>query len=190
MYLAYDQGLEHGPVDFNDVNVDPAFIMKLAKEGGYNGVIFQKGIAEKYYDKSVPLIVKLNGKTNLVKEEPYSPQLCSVKEAIELGASAVGYTIYVAYEKEENKPVAFGFISYVPNTKCAVLNGAATLPKFRKRGIYSAMLKKRYEQAKGDGIEHLIIQAKEATSAPIATKNGFEKVCELPVYVWRTEINE
>ncbi len=100
MYLAYDQGLEHGPVDFNDVNVDPAYIMKLAKMGGYNGIIFQKGIAEKYYDKSVPLIVKLNGKTNLVKGEPYSTQLCSVQEAIELGASAVGYTIYVGSEHE------------------------------------------------------------------------------------------
>jgi class I fructose-bisphosphate aldolase len=93
--LAYDHGIEHGPTDFDDRNVDPAYIMDIAKRGGYNGVVFQKGVAEKYYDKSVPLIVKLNGKTNLLQGDPVSVQLCSVEEAIGLGAAAVGYTIYV-----------------------------------------------------------------------------------------------
>lgn len=102
----------------------------------------------------------------------------------------INYTVYVAYEKEENKPVAFGAISYVPNTNCAVLNGAATLPEYRKRGIYSSLLQMRYDQAKNDGIENLVIQAKEGTSAPIAAKNGFVKVCELPIYVWRAEKTE
>jgi len=41
------------------------------------------------------LILKLNGKTNLVKGEPVSRQLCSVDEAVKLGAVAVGYTIYI-----------------------------------------------------------------------------------------------
>lgn len=100
LFLAYDQGLEHGPSDFNDRNADPGYILEIAKKGKFNGVIFQKGVAEKYYDNSVPLIVKLNGKTSLVKGEPYSPQLCSVKEAIELGAKAVGYTIYVGSRHE------------------------------------------------------------------------------------------
>jgi fructose-bisphosphate aldolase, class I len=101
LYLAYDQGMEHGPADFDDENVDPADILRIAKEGDFTGIIFQKGIAEKYYDKSIPLIVKLNGKTNLVNsEDPYSPQICTVSEAIELGASAVGYTIYVGSRNE------------------------------------------------------------------------------------------
>ena len=33
MILAYDQGLEHGPSsDFNDKNIDPLYIIKIAKE--------------------------------------------------------------------------------------------------------------------------------------------------------------
>jgi class I fructose-bisphosphate aldolase len=104
LFLAYDQGLEHGPVDFNDKNVDPKYIIDIAKRGGYQGVVFHKGIAEKYnYEikkSKVPLIVKLNGKTRLVKGEPISEQVCSVDEAIELGASAVGYTIYIGSEFE------------------------------------------------------------------------------------------
>ena len=95
--------------------------------------------------------------------------------------------MYVAYDKKNNEPVAFGAITSIPDTKIAVLNGAATLPEYRKRGIYSSFLKIRYELAKSKGIEHLIIQAKEESSAPIAAKNGFEKVCELAFYVWRAE---
>jgi class I fructose-bisphosphate aldolase len=114
LLLAYDQGMEHGPTDFNDENVDPQKILEIAESGFFTGVIFQKGIAEKYYSpqtNKVPLIVKLNGKTNLVKDEdPYSPQVCSVEEAIGLGASAVGYTIYVGSEFESKMVEEFGRI--------------------------------------------------------------------------------
>ncbi len=100
LLLAYDQGLEHGPTDFNDKNADPDYILDIAEKGKYNGMILQKGIAEKYYHHKVPLIVKLNGKTSLVKGDPISPQLCTVKEAVKLGAKAVGYTIYVGSSHE------------------------------------------------------------------------------------------
>ncbi len=95
LFLAYDQGLEHGPTDFNDINVDPNYVLDIAIKGKYNAIILQKGIAEKYYSGKIPLILKLNGKTNLVKGDPLSVQVCSVKKAIELGAKAVGYTIYI-----------------------------------------------------------------------------------------------
>lgn len=105
MFLAYDQGMEHGPTDFDDKNVDPEYIIRIAKAGGFTGLIFQKGVAEKYIDSirksGVPLIVKLNGKTSLVKGDPISRQLCSVDEAVDLGATAVGYTIYIGSEHEE-----------------------------------------------------------------------------------------
>jgi class I fructose-bisphosphate aldolase len=105
LFLAYDQGLEHGPEDFNDRNVNPKYIIDIAKKGGYTGIIFQKGIAEKYNKEirksKVPLIVKLNGKTNLFKGEPIARQLCTVKEAVKLGAAAVGYTIYLGSDYED-----------------------------------------------------------------------------------------
>ena len=105
LYLAYDQGLEHGPEsDFNDKNVDPLYILDIAKKGKYQGIIFGKGIAEKYNQEirksKVPLIVKLNGKTSLYKGEPYSAPLGTVEEAIKLGASAIGYTLYIGSAHE------------------------------------------------------------------------------------------
>jgi class I fructose-bisphosphate aldolase len=45
LLLAYDQGLEHGPTDFNQQNVDPAFVMNLGVQGQFNAAIFQKGLA-------------------------------------------------------------------------------------------------------------------------------------------------
>jgi class I fructose-bisphosphate aldolase len=106
MFLAYDQGMEHGPADFTDKNVNPEYIIDLAKKGNFTALILQKGIAEKYNDlikkNKIPLVVKLNGKTNLFKGEPVSEQLTTVNEAISLGANAVGFTLYPgsAYEKD------------------------------------------------------------------------------------------
>lgn len=105
LFLAYDQGLEHGPEsDFNDKNVDPLYILDIAKRGKFNGIIFQKGIVEKYLKEikasGVPLIMKLNGKTKLYKGDPVSAQIGTVKEAVKLGAAAVGFTIYIGSEHE------------------------------------------------------------------------------------------
>lgn len=105
MFLAYDQGMEHGPTDFNDKNVDPKYIIKIAGDSKFTAVIFQKGIAEKYHKEikksGIPLIIKLNGKTGLVEGDPISTQLCTVKEAKDMGAVAVGYTLYIGSEHEE-----------------------------------------------------------------------------------------
>ena len=101
LLLPIDQGLEHGPRDFfvNPPAKDPEFQLRLAKEGGFSGIVFQIGIAEKYmkdYAGSVPLVLKLNGKTEIPADKaPISPCLASVEDAVRLGADAVGYTLYV-----------------------------------------------------------------------------------------------
>lgn len=113
IYLAYDHGLEHGPVDLKGKSIDPAYILDLAIEGGYNAIVLQKGVAEKYYSDykdRIPLILKLNGRTRLVKGEPISPQVCSVEEAIKLGAVGVGYTVYLGSEYESAMFKEFGRI--------------------------------------------------------------------------------
>ncbi len=105
LIIAYDQGLEHGPQsDFNDKNVDPLYIIDIAKKGKFSAIAVGKGIAEKYnkeiLESKVPLIVKLSGKTKLSKGEPISEQLGTVEEAINLGATGVGYTIHIGSEYE------------------------------------------------------------------------------------------
>ena len=101
LFLPIDQGLEHGPRDFfvNPPAKDPEFQLRIAKEGGFSGIVFQIGIAEKYmqrYAGEVPLVLKLNGKTEIPPDKaPISPCIATVEDAVRLGADAVGYTLYV-----------------------------------------------------------------------------------------------
>ena len=114
LLLAMDQGMEHGPTDFNAKNVNPEYVCDLACRGGFTGFAIQKGIARLYkenYSGKVPLVLKLNGRTNIVpKDECYSSQVCSVKEAADLGADAVGYTIYMGSPREADMFREFGAI--------------------------------------------------------------------------------
>ncbi len=122
LLLAYDQGFEHGPADFDAKSVDPAYIIDIARQSQvFTGVILQKGIAERYYPRHQtpdtrhpelpPLIIKLNGKTSFHEgEEPFAPLVCDVGEAVELGASAVGYTVYVGSEYEAKMTRTLGDI--------------------------------------------------------------------------------
>ena len=104
MLCAMDQGIEHGPRDFNEKNINPEYVFDIADRGGFTGMVVQKGIAYKYdYANSykTPLVLKLNGKTEILpKEDSYSAPLGTVKDAIRLGASAIGYTIYVGAPRE------------------------------------------------------------------------------------------
>lgn len=111
MLLAYDQGFEHGPADFDDDNVDPQQIIDIARKAGvFTGIVFQAGVAQKYAVE-LPLVVKLNGKTSFhAGEEPVSLQIHSVDNAVELKAAGVGYTIYVGSEHEEEMIQEFGRI--------------------------------------------------------------------------------
>lgn len=101
LFLPYDQGLEHGPRDFfaNPRASDPRYIIQLALEGGFNGIAIQIGLAEKFYwdyAGEIPMILKLNGKTDIPSsDQALSPVHATVEDAVRLGADAVGYTMYV-----------------------------------------------------------------------------------------------
>ena len=116
MLLAYDHGFEIGPEALSKESINPEYILDLAVKGEYTGIILQKGIAEKYYtgtdyQRKIPLILKINGKINIFpKKDPFSPLNCSVEYAKELGAKAVGYTIYLGNNQEEKMLAEFGQI--------------------------------------------------------------------------------
>jgi class I fructose-bisphosphate aldolase len=103
LILAYDHGLEHGPKDFESAKwaVDPSYAVKLAKEGKLDGIALQIGVAQDYWHGEIPLILKINGKTNIPDEEPIAAMTSSVEEAKEIGAWAVGYTLYVGSARQE-----------------------------------------------------------------------------------------
>jgi len=111
--LPVDQGLEHGPIDFlpNPPSANPEFQWRLAVEGGYNAIACHYGLARKYigeFGGRVPLILKLNGKTNVPSDaEALSTLASSVEDAVALGADAVGYTLYVGSPRQDEDFLQF-----------------------------------------------------------------------------------
>jgi class I fructose-bisphosphate aldolase len=109
LVLPLDQGLEHGPTDFfpNPPAVDPDYQFRLAVEGNFSAIALGVGLAEKYmgaYCGQIPLILKLNGKTNIPSDaDATSPLFASVEDAVRLGADAVGYTMYVGSPRQHDE---------------------------------------------------------------------------------------
>ena len=107
MVLPIDQGIEHGPVDFmeNPASADPEFEWELALRGGYNAIACHYNLARQYMKKyagEVPLILKLNGRSNIPSEEDaFSTLVSSVEDAVYLGADAIGYTLYAGSPRQD-----------------------------------------------------------------------------------------
>lgn len=105
--LPTDQGLEHGPVDFlpNPPSENPDFQIRLAIDGGFSAVAFHYGIAARYlppYAGQVPLILKINGKTDIPpSDRAFSGLTGRVEDGVRLGADAVGYTLYVGSPRQD-----------------------------------------------------------------------------------------
>ena len=99
--LPVDQGIEHsGGASFapNPIYFDPENIVKLAIEGGCNGVASTLGVlgavARKYAHK-IPMILKFNHNEMLTYPTIYDQTLfASVEQAFDMGCVGVGATVY------------------------------------------------------------------------------------------------
>lgn len=99
--LPVDQGFEHGPARSfgpNPAAYDPRYHVELAIEAGCNAYAAPPGFIEAIaadYAGQIPLILKLNNHDVLQDEkDPLGARTASVKDALRLGCSAIGYTIY------------------------------------------------------------------------------------------------
>jgi class I fructose-bisphosphate aldolase len=112
LLLPFDQGMEHGPRDFfdNPASANPDYVLDLATNG-FSGIVLGPGLARKHmrkYAGRVPLVLKLNGKTEIPPDdEAFSPQTATVEEAVELGADAIGYTLYVGSPSQDRDIAQF-----------------------------------------------------------------------------------
>src|SRR5574340_1849223 len=99
--LPVDQGVEHsGGASFapNPIYFDPENIVRLAIEGGCNGVASTLGVlgsVARRYAHKIPFIVKINHNEMLSYPTIYDQTLfASVDQAFDMGAVAVGATVY------------------------------------------------------------------------------------------------
>jgi len=100
--LPVDQGFEHGPARSFAKNIDaydPHYHFQLAIDAGLSAFAAPIGMLEAGADTfagQIPLIMKTNSSNSLSREKdaPNQAMTGSVREAIRLGCSAVGFTIY------------------------------------------------------------------------------------------------
>lgn len=99
--LPVDQGFEHGPARSfapNPPGYNPHYHFQLAIDAGCNGYAAPLGFLEAgaaQYAGQIPLILKLNNHDVLHDDKDPLPSVTgSVKDALRLGCSAVGFTIY------------------------------------------------------------------------------------------------
>src|SRR4051812_49482740 len=100
--LPVDQGNEHGPARSfapNPPAYDPHYHFQLAIEAGLSAYAAPLGFIEAgagTYAGQIPLILKCNSANSLSRQKENADQAvtASVKDALRLGASAVGFTIY------------------------------------------------------------------------------------------------
>ena len=109
--LPVDQGIEHSAGSAfapNPIYFDPEKIVQLAINGGCNGVASTLGVlgaVSRKYAHRIPFILKLNHNELLSYPNNYDQILfASVKQAFEMGAVAVGATIYFGSE-ESNRQI-------------------------------------------------------------------------------------
>ena len=100
--LPVDQGFEHGPARSfapNPPAYDPHYHFQLAIDAGLNAFATPLGMMETGADTfagQVPLILKMNSANSLSREKdaPRQAITASVQDALRLGCSAIGFTIY------------------------------------------------------------------------------------------------
>lgn len=109
--LPVDQGIEHsGGASFapNPEYFDPAKIVELAIEGGCNAVASTFGVlgsVSRKYAHKIPFVVKINHNELMTYPNTYDQIMFgSVEQAFDMGAAAVGATIYYGSE-ESNRQI-------------------------------------------------------------------------------------
>jgi len=114
--LPFDQLVEHGAAhtfkwgkdDVTDVAItgrgsaDPRTVIELANKGNFSAVVLHPGIVDKYQDllrPDIPLIYKIDGHMTIPHNPPIPATLGNVRDALRLGATAVGMSFYPGSEK-------------------------------------------------------------------------------------------
>jgi len=101
--------------------------------------------------------------------------------AFELEHAPDYLSVYVAYV--ENVAAACAWIRFPPGSPFASLWGGATLPELRNRGLYTALLAARVQEARARGWQYVTIDAGHM-SRPIVEKRGFRLLTYATACKW------
>jgi class I fructose-bisphosphate aldolase len=184
--LPVDQGVEHsGGASFapNPIYFDPENIVRLAIEGGCNSVASTLGVlgaVSRRYAHKIPFLVKLNHNELLTYPEIHDQTLfASVDQAFDLGAVAVGATVYFGSEasRRQIQEVSEAFAHAHELGMVTVLWAYLRNPAFKHEGVDYHEAADLTGQANhlAVTIEADIVKQKQATRDGGYTAIGFGK---------------
>ena len=180
--LPVDQGIEHSAAASfapNPALFDPEAIIELAIEGGCNGVASTMGVLgtmSRKYAHRIPFIVKINHNEILTYPNRYKQVLfANVEQAWDLGAAAVGATIYFGAENCDEMLVEISecFAQAHELGMACILWCYLRQPAFKKDGVDYHASADLTGQANhlGVTIEADIVKQKQATN-----NNGYNAI--------------
>lgn len=92
------------------------------------------------------------------------------------------WSIYIAYVN--NEAACAAWTSFPKGSQFAGLWGGATLEKYRKMGLYTAVVATRAQEALQRGYRFLMVDASDM-SRPILEKRGFQFMTHTTPYTWK-----
>jgi predicted GNAT superfamily acetyltransferase len=102
--------------------------------------------------------------------------------AEEMHAAPENIKVYVAYA--DGVPASTAWLRFTPRSLFASLWGGSTLPAYRKRGLYTALLTRRLWDAQERGVRYVTIDA-SPMSQPIVERHGFRLASYTTPYLLR-----
>ncbi len=124
-------------------------------------------------------VAKMTAVQELVFGEDRSQLLAAISAQLEADQKIVGIFIAMAGDL----PVSAARIEFLPDTEFAGLWGGGTLPTWRGRGIYRALVRRRAELAAERGYRYLTVDA-SPDSWPILDRLGFTRLAITTPCVW------
>ncbi len=103
----------------------------------------------------------------------------ALKAQLAVAPDSVGLAVAMAGQR----PVCAGRIEFIHGSEFAGLWGGGTVPDWRGRGIYRALVRCRAELAARRGYRYLTVDASDQ-SRPILERAGFERVAVTTPYLW------
>jgi GNAT superfamily N-acetyltransferase len=124
-------------------------------------------------------VAKMNEVSELVFEEDRSELKESILAQLRTAPEMTGLFVAMAGDV----PVCAARIEFLPDTEFAGLWGGGTLPEWRGRGIYRALVRYRAELADQRGYRYLTVDA-SPDSRPILERLGFTRLAITTPYLW------
>ncbi len=125
--------------------------------------------------------VELMGK---VQQLVFNDDKSDLREAILAQLAEAPDMVGIILAMAGDDPVCAARIEFLPGTEFAGLWGGGTLPQWRRRGIYRALVRYRAELAAARGYKYLTVDASQ-DSRPILERVGFTRLAITTPYLWR-----